>query len=120
MKMSTQFTIFFITFNALAAIMMGMGVAEELGLNVETGNPGAFDNATDRRDVRMGNSVGGTLFGMYNVLTQQASTLFYTLLPGMEMLKIFLPNLWIDVLLKPIGTLIAVKDTIAFARGDDL
>jgi hypothetical protein len=120
MKMSTQFTIFFVAFNALAAVVLGMGVAAELGISAETGSPAAIEQAGQSQDVRMGNSVGGTLFGMYNVLTQQAAALFYTVAPGMAMLRNFLPNLWVDVFLSPLATLIATKDIIAFARGVDL
>jgi hypothetical protein len=117
--MSTQFTIFFVAFNALAAVVMGMGVAEELGISAETGSPQGIEEVGQTDDIRMGNSVGGTLFGMYNVLTQQVANLFYTVAPGMAMLRNFLPNLWVDVFLSPLATLIATKDIIGFARGDD-
>jgi hypothetical protein len=120
MKMSTQLTLFFVAFNALAGIFIGMGVAADLGLNVQTGDPGQFDEITDQDDVRMGNSVGGTLFGMYNVLTQQAATIFYSAAPGFAMLRNFLPNIWIDVFLSPVASIVVTKDIIAFARGDDL
>jgi len=120
MKMSIQFTIYFIAFNALAFILMQSGVAAELGLNAETGNPQAIEEAGERKDIRMGSSVGGTLFGMYNVLTQQAAALFYTFAPGLEMLKNFLPNLWVDVFLSPICTVIVTKDIIGTALKIDL
>lgn len=120
MKMSTQLTIFFVTFNALALVVTGMGVAADLGINAETGNPETIADAGQQRPTNLGNNVGGTLFGMYNVLTQQAGDLFYTYAAGFRMLRAYLPNIWIDVFLSPIATVVVTKDLIAFARGGDL
>jgi hypothetical protein len=120
MKMSTQITIFFIAFNAMAAVVMGMGVAEELGVNVETGSPERIEQIGQQDQVDLGNNVGGTLFGMYNRLTQQVGAIFYSLTPGFAMLKVFLPDIWIDAFLSPIAVVIVTKDMIAFARGTDL
>jgi len=120
MKMSTQFTIWFIAFNAVAGIMVGLGVAEDLGLNVETGDPQEFEKITSQQEVGLGTSVGGTLFGMYNQLSQQIGAVFYAFLPGMKMLKIFIPDIFVDALFAPLATLIATKDIIAFARGTDV
>jgi hypothetical protein len=36
------------------------------------------------------------------------------------MLKVFLPDIWIDAFLSPIAVVIVTKDMIAFARGTDL
>jgi len=120
MKMSTQFTIWFIAFNAAAGIMLGLGVADDLGINVETGSPDQIEQVTTEEDVSLGNNVGGTLFGMYNQLTNQLGNIFYAVLPGMKMLKIFVPDIFVDALLTPLATLIATKDVIAFARGTDV
>lgn len=120
MKISTQLTIFFVAFNCFAGIVMGMGVAEELGINVETGNPEQIEQLSNTDQVDLGNNVGSTLFGMYNRLTQQVGTLFYSIAPGFKMLKMFLPNIWIDLFLSPIAAVIVTKDIIAFARGTDL
>lgn len=120
MKMSTQLTIFFVAFNAFAAVVMGMGVAEELGVNVGTGSPDQLEQLSSKDRVDLGNNVGGTLFGMYNQLTQQVGTLFYSIAPGFQMLKLFIPNIWVDAFLSPISVVIVTKDIIGFARGSDL
>ena len=120
MKMSTQITIFFIAFNGFAAVVMGMGVAGELGINAETGSPERIEQIGQQDRVDLGNNVGGTLFGMYNRLTQQVGAIFYSLTPGFAMLKVFLPDIWIDAFLSPIAVVIVTKDMIAFARGTDL
>jgi hypothetical protein len=118
MKMSTQLAIFFVSFNAIAAVVMGMGVATELGINAETGNPDGLQPPD--KETRLGSSTTGTLFGMYNALSQQVATLFYSITPGFAMLRSFLPNIWIDLLLSPVATIVVSKDIIAFARGTDL
>jgi hypothetical protein len=120
MKMSTQLTLFFLAFNALAGVLIGTGVAADLGINAATGDPQAFDQLAAEDQVRMGNSVGGTLFGMYNVLTQQIATIFYAIAPGFRMLRNFVPTIWVDGFLSPIASVIVTKDIIAFARGVDL
>jgi len=120
MKMSTQLTIFFVAFNALAGVVVGMGVAEDLGINAETGDPAQLEELGENDDINLGNNVGGTLFGMYNVLTQQVGALFYSIAPGFAMLRNFLPNIWIDVFLSPIATVVVTKDLLGFARGGDL
>jgi len=123
MKMSTQFTIWFIAFNAAAGIMIGLGVTDDLGINVETGSPDQIEEVTTQEKeevVSLGNNVGGTLFGMYNQLSSQIGNIFYAILPGMKMLKIFVPDIFVDLLLTPLATLIATKDVIGFARGTDV
>lgn len=120
MKMSTQFTIWFVAFNAISGIMIGLGVAEDLGLNVETGSPDQIEAATDQKNTNLGNNVGGTLFGMYNQLSQQVNTIFNAVLPGMKMLTLFVPDIFVKLLLTPLAGLIVGKDLLAFARGTDL
>jgi hypothetical protein len=118
--MSTQITIFFIAFNAMAGVVMGMGVDEQLGINVETGNPEQLEEITTQDEIDLGNNVGSTLFGMYNVLTDQIGNIFYTLAPGFKMLRVFVPNIWVDLFLSPIASIIVTKDIIGFARGVDV
>jgi len=134
MKMSTQITLFFVAFNAFAGVLIGTGVAAELGVNVQTGSPEEFEEITapaeecdpDAQDanvaceIGLGNNVGSTLFGMYNQLTQQIGALFYSITPGFAMLKNFLPDIWVDGFLSPIAVVVVTKDIIAFARGGDL
>ena len=43
MKMSTQIAIWFIAFNAIAAVVVGMGVADELGVQLDTGDTGDLE-----------------------------------------------------------------------------
>jgi len=119
MRITTQLALFFIAFNLLAHMFIGLGVAGDLGLNMETGRPDAIDNATDKDEVSLGNGVGGTLFGMYNILTNQAGVLVNTITPGFAMLKLFLPNTIVDPFALIAGTL-SIVDLLSYARGFSL
>lgn len=123
MRISTQLAVFFVAFNLFGGMLIGLGVAEDLGINLDTGNPEAIDKveqkANDDEKVGLGNSVGGTLFGMYNTLTNQAGLIVNTIAPGFAMLKLYLPNAVIDPF-AIIAGMITVVDLLSYARGADL
>jgi len=119
MRISTQLAVFFIAFNLFAGMLGGMGIAGDLGINVETGDPDAIDEATEKEDVGLGNSVGGTLFGMYNQLTGQVGVIVNTIAPGFAMLKLFLPNAIVDPFAAIAGVFVVV-DLLSYARGFSL
>jgi len=119
MKMSTQIAIWFIAFNAIAGVVVGMGVADELGVQLDTGDTGDLEEYQQPAEPNLGAGAGATLFGMYNALTGQVWDLFYSIFAGMAMLKIFLPNIWVDALSVIVGAIVT-KDIIGFARGEDL
>lgn len=119
MKMSTQIAIWFIAFNAIAGVVVGMGVADELGVQLGTGDTGDLEAFEQPVEPDLGVGAGATLFGMYTALTGQVWDLFYSIFAGMAMLKIFLPNLWVDAMSVVIGAIVT-KDIIGFARGEDL
>lgn len=119
MRISTQLAVFFIALNVFAAMLVGMGVAEDLGINLETGESQAINEATQKDDVGLGNSVGGTLFGMYNQLTNQVGVLVNTIAPGFAMLKLFLPSAIVDPF-AAIAGVFTVIDLLSYARGVDL
>lgn len=119
MRISTQLAVFFIAFNAFAGMLVGIGVADDIGLNMETGNPQQIEQVTEKNDVGLGNSVGGTLFGMYNQVTQQAGAIFNSITPGFTMLKNFLPDKIVEPFRK-IAALYVLVDLLSYARGFSL
>lgn len=119
MRVSTQLAVFFIAFNLFGGMMMGLGVNEDLGLSLETGSPDAIEDATAKEDVGLGNSVGGTLFGMYSQLTGQVGVVVNTIAPGFAMLKLFLPAAIIDPFAALAGVFVVI-DLLSYARGADL
>jgi hypothetical protein len=119
MRISTQVAIFFIAFNLFAGMMMGLGVDDDLGINLETGDPQELETATEKKDVGLGSSVGGTLFGMYNQLTNQVGVIVNTIAPGFAMLKLFLPNAIVDPFAALAGVFVII-DLLSYARGFSL
>jgi hypothetical protein len=119
MNVSTQLAIFFIAFNLFGGMMVGLGIDDDLGINLETGNPDQIEQATAKEDVGLGNSVGGTLFGMYNQLTNQVGVIVNTIAPGFAMLKLFLPNAIVDPFAALAGVFVVV-DLLSYARGVEL
>lgn len=117
MKMSTQVAIFFIAFNALAGIMGATGVSDDLGLNTETG---VDDLQQTNTNISIDNTAEENLKAIRREVTEKASGVFNAVLPGMKMLKIWVPDLWVNYLLTPLGTFFVAKDIAAFLRGTDL
>lgn len=119
MRISTQIALFFIAFNAFAGMMIGFGVTDDLGINLETGEQEQLKEATSQEKVDLGNGVGGTLFGMYNVLTGQLEIIVDTIAPGFAMLELFLPRKVVDPLAVCAG-LFTLADLLSYARGVDV
>lgn len=83
---STIAVIFIVSMNLFAGAFISMGVADDAGLGGEVHQ--SDDVATEQStDLQTGSGVGGTLFGMYNVLTQQVEDLFATIFPALDMLS---------------------------------
>lgn len=122
MKMTTQFAIFFIAFNGMAGLMTATGVAADLGINVETGNPQQVTAAgeVDEINISAGSGSPRTLFSLRTGLAQQATAIFNAVLPGMAMLKNFVPDAFVELILTPVAGLVVAKDVIGFLRGTDL
>lgn len=120
MRISTQLTLFFVLFNGIAGVFVVTGVAADLGINAETGQPEQFEEITSKNEVQTGSAVGDTLFGMYNALGRQVGTILYSVTPGFQMLKIWLPDVWIDWILQPVAILIVTIDILGYMRGTRL
>lgn len=116
MRISTQLAIFFVAFNLLSGAMMGMGIHEDLGINLETGDSEAIDTATNLDRPDTGNSEGGTLFGMYNAAAGQFGKVVNTIGPGFKMLKLFLPNRIVDPIAGIAGMIVFV-DVVSYFAG---
>ena len=83
---STILVVFVVTMNVMAGAMLAMGVPAAMGLDNQIHD--SDDVPTETEDnLPTGSGVGGTLFGMYNVLTQQAQGLFSAIFPALEMIR---------------------------------
>lgn len=120
MKMSVQISLFLVCFNAFGGLLVASGVAGDLGIQVQQQGTQVVERATVEEPDLGGSGIQNTLFGMYNRLTQQVSDIMWAITPGFQMLKAYVPDMWVDFVLLPVSSVIVGKDMIAFARGTDL
>lgn len=120
MRAITSIVLFLVAFNAGAGALQASGAAADLGINAETGDPDAVSSLGDNPDeIELGTSRGGTLFGSRIALVRQAQAIFYGFAPGFQMLRIFLPNVFVDFL-SSIASFLATAAVLSYARGYDL
>lgn len=116
----TTLVVFFVAMNLFAAMLMAAGVDTALGLDANVGGDEVLDETTNRDNVDSGAPSGDTLFGMYNVLTDQLGNVFGAIFPGLSMLqRAGVPTYVINF----IGGLFSVMilfDVMSFLRGWNL
>jgi len=124
---STILVVFFVAMNVIAFAMLQMGVVAAMGLDghIQSSdeipdNPQDVDPDDNEYGVETGSGVGGTLFGMYNVLSQQVSGVFSAIFPALRMLdRAGTP----EELINGAGTLfgfVIFFDVLGYIRGYDL
>lgn len=122
----TTLAFFFIALSLFSTMLTGTGVAETLHLNQRVGGDESVNEVRNQaQNLSSGAPTGQTLFGMYNVLSSQISTLFGMLNPGMVMLynaggpAFLFGNPENDVIgfLPPLVTFIKAIGIISFLRG---
>jgi hypothetical protein len=88
MKTSAWLMVFFVSMNAFAGAMAGLGVTEHLGVGTEVGGNSELEQATEEaRNINAGaGSIGETLFGAYNALASGVGAVIFTLLPATRLL----------------------------------
>jgi len=119
----TTLVIFFVAFNLFAGMLMSTGVAATLGLDANVGGDDAVDKRTGEmsEDVTSGPGGGSTLFGMYNVLSNQISGFFGLIFPGLNMLnRAGVPGFITYGFLAPLFSLMSAIGVVSFLRGWDL
>lgn len=118
----TTLVIFFIAFNLFATMLMATGVAGMLGLDANVGGDSAVnDRVGDSDGVETGSSTGSTLFGMYNVLSQQVGGFFAVVFPGLNMLnRAGVPSYITSGFLGPLFSIMITIGIMSFLRGWDL
>lgn len=83
---STVLVIFVVSMNLFAGAFVSMGVMQDVGLEDRSGQNDAIPEEQNA-DLQTGSGVGGTLFGMYNVLTQQVEGVYSSIYPALDMLE---------------------------------
>jgi len=120
----TTLALFFLTLTLFSTLLSTTGVAAHLGLNTNVGGAEAADDAqAAASDVSTGAPTGETLFGAYNVLSNQLAKIFGVINPGLRMLyNAGVPAYLVGGpgtigFLPPIATFIQAIGIISFFRG---
>lgn len=114
--------VFFVAMNALAGVMEAQGIDDAIGVDASVGDDSVQDAVPDQgSDVASGAPTGQTLFGMYNVLSGQLSSLFKAIYPGLAMLeRALLPGWLVYGFLSPLMSLVIFVGIVSFMRGYNL
>lgn len=116
----TTLVIFFIGMNVFAGVLMSTGVAAAMGIEANVGGDQKVDEtvANAGSGVETGSPTGSTLFGMYNVLTDQLGSMFDVIYPGIQMLEnAGMPGYITNQILEPLASVIILIDVLSFLRG---
>lgn len=108
--------------NVFAGVLMGTGVASHMGIETNVGGDEQVDEITrSDQDVDTGSPTGETLFGMYNVLTDQVGGIFDVIYPGIQMMEnAGMPTYITEDILEPVASVMITIGIISFLRGWDL
>lgn len=113
-------TVFFISFNLFAGLLMSSGAAATLGIDATVGEDQATDDLTNENDLATGSPTSGTLFGLYNVVSSQLAGFFEYIFPGLRMIGRFgVPNEIINML-GGVFSVITPIGVASFLRGFNL
>jgi len=117
----TTLVIFFLCFNLFAGMVTSTGVADTIGIDAQVGEDQAFEDSTGKDQIDTGAPTGSTLFGMYNVLTNQIKNIFFLIFPGLRMLtRAGVPSYITAGFLSPLFSVMIIIGLVSFLRGWDL
>lgn len=96
-KVTTVIVYFFAGVNAGAYLLQQFGIDDLLGIGVATGGHERTQQVAHQYEsVPTGNSIGGTLIGLYNTVTTFFTDLITYIFPAMDMLaNLGVANEWI-------------------------
>jgi hypothetical protein len=115
----TLLVVFFVSLNLLSGAMLSTGVADMLGIDANVGEDDAVsERVSNAESVSSGTSTGSTLFGMYNVLSEQLSAFFGVIFPGLRMLeRAGVPQVITGGILGPLFSIFIFVGIASFLRG---
>lgn len=113
---STVLVIFVVSMNLFAGAFISMGVMDNIGVDDRVNENDNIPQEQDT-DLNTGSGVGGTLFGMYNVLTQQVEGVFSAIFPALDMLERAGVPTAITGIFGGLFTFIIFFDVISYIRG---
>ena len=114
---STILVVFMVSMNLFAGVLIGLNIDDTVGLS---GQIHQEDDVPEQQtdDLQTGTGVGGTLFGMYNVLTKQVGGLYDTIYPAIGLMtRAGVPGEITHGLLGNLFTFIVFFDIVSYIRG---
>jgi len=124
MRLSVILIIFLLLFNGWGGLMQEYDVDDHLGINAETGNAEALNEAqSSAGEIGTGEPTGQTLLGYYNNLLNTLRNVFLGLQPGAQLLVNVMPGgISEDIVIWTFSILpiISAVDILYFARGGGL
>jgi hypothetical protein len=119
---TTVLVIFLVSLNLVAGIVTAQGIDTLIGVDATVGEDQAIDNAaSSTKNVSTGNSIGDTLFGMYNVLATGVSNVYGTIYPALNMLdRAGVAGYIVYGILGNLFTFVIFFDVALFLRRGDL
>lgn len=118
---STVAVIFVVAMNLFALSFGVMGVYDEIGMDDRIQPSDEVDQQAPQYGddgLETGSGVGGTLFGMYNVLSQGVQGIFATIFPAVDMLvRAGFPGALAYGVISPLFTFVVVFDVLSYIRG---
>lgn len=113
----TLLVIAFVSLNALAGVLTGLGIDDQLGLNSPPDSD-KLDQRHSSEEIETGSPTGQTLFGMYNVLAGQFADLISVFTPGLNLMVNAGMPAWIrDQLLIPLFSTMSLIALLSYIRG---
>jgi hypothetical protein len=114
---STVLVIFVVAMNLFAGAFVTMGVMDDIGLADRGGQNDQIDE-NKNADLNTGTGVGGTLFGMYNVLSQQVEGVYSNVYPALDMMeRAGLPGPLAYGVLGNLFSFVILFDVLSYIRG---
>lgn len=114
---STVLVVFVVAMNLFAGAFITMGVLDSAGLGDQVQQNDDIQESQSA-DLQTGSGVGGTLFGMYNVLTQQVQGVYSTIYPALDMMeRAGLPGALAYGVLGNLFSFVIFFDVLSYIRG---
>lgn len=110
---------FFLAFNVFAGVMLSTGVAATVGIDsTVAGEDTTQEFDKSQGELETGSPTGSTLFGLYNVVSNQLEGVYGTIYPGLKMLdRAGVPGFIIYDIFGNLASFALLMGLISFLRG---
>lgn len=110
---------YFLAVNVIAGAIIGLGIDHTLGIDATiAGEDTTEEFDKSESELETGSPTGSTLFGLYNVVSDQLEGLYGTIYPGLKMLdRAGVPDWIIYDMFGNLASFIIIMGLMSFLRG---